>query len=114
MTSGLKTIIYPVSDLSGAKARFTTLFGIEPYIDQPYYVAFNVDGNDVGLDPNGHAKGMTGALPYWHVADITSTIDQLIAAGAELRQEPTDVGGGNLIATLADADGNTIGLMQAV
>ena len=114
MTSGLKTIIYPVSDLAGAKSRFATLFGVEPYIDQPYYVAFNVDGNDVGLDPNGHGKGMTGPLPYWHVADIRASIDRLVSAGAEVQQDPTDVGGGNLIATVKDADGNTIGLMQAV
>jgi hypothetical protein len=67
MASGLKTIIYPVKDLAGAKALYGNLLGVEPYVDQPYYVAFNVDGTDVGLDPNGHAKGMTGALPYWQV-----------------------------------------------
>jgi predicted enzyme related to lactoylglutathione lyase len=113
MPSGLKTIIYPVSDLASAKSRFATLFGVEPYIDQPYYVAFNVDGNDVGLDPQGHSKGMTGGLPYWLVSDIRASIDELVSGGAELQQDATDVGGGNLIATVKDADGNLIGLMQA-
>lgn len=114
MTSGLKTVIYPVKDLASAKKLYGTLLGVEPYADQPYYVGFNVDGQDVGLDPNGHSKGMTGPLPYWHVSDIQASIDDLVAAGGEPQQEPTDVGGGNLVATVKDADGNLIGLFQAV
>jgi predicted enzyme related to lactoylglutathione lyase len=114
MTSGLKTVIYPVKDLASAKKLYGTLFGVEPYADQPYYVGFNVDGQDVGLDPNGHSKGMTGPLPYWHVSDIRASIDDLVAAGGELQQEPSDVGGGNLIATVKDTDGNVIGLFKAV
>ena len=31
-------------------------------MDQPYYVGYNVAGQDIGLDPNGHRQGMTG--PY--------------------------------------------------
>jgi predicted enzyme related to lactoylglutathione lyase len=112
MTSGLKTVIYPVKDLASAKKLYGTLLGVEPYADQPYYVGFNVDGQDVGLDPHGHDKGMTGPLPYWHVSDIRASIGELVAAGGELQQEPTDVGGGNLIATLKDTDGNVIGLFQ--
>ena len=112
MTSGLKTVIYPVKDLASAKKLYGTLLGVEPYADQPYYVGFNVDDQDVGLDPHGHDKGMTGALPYWHVSDIRASIGVLVAAGGELQQEPTDVGGGNLIATLKDTDGNVIGLFQ--
>src|SRR5437879_1730656 len=54
MASGLETIIYPVKDLAAAKQLFGTAFGVPPYIDEPYYVAFNVGGQDVGLDPNGH------------------------------------------------------------
>jgi len=114
MTSGLKTVIYPVKDLASAKKLYGTLLGVEPYADQPYYVGFNVGGQDVGLDPHGHSKGMTGPLPYWHVSDIQASIDDLVAIGAELQQEPTDVGGGNLIATVKDTDGNVIGLFQAV
>jgi hypothetical protein len=29
------------------------------HADQPYHVGFRT-GEQVGLDPNGHAKGMTG------------------------------------------------------
>lgn len=70
MTAGLKTIIYPVKDITRAKALFSALLEVEPYADEPYYVGFKDAGQDIGLDPNGHAKGMTGPVPYWHVSDI--------------------------------------------
>ncbi|MGW0821722.1 VOC family protein [Streptomyces sp. NPDC002845] len=112
MTAGLKTIIYPVKDLDRAKALFGELLGSEPYADSAYYVGFKDAGQDVGLDPNGHAKGMTGPVPYWHVADIRATLAALLGAGAEPLQNVHDVGGGRLIASVKDADGNLIGLLQ--
>ncbi|MBC9731177.1 VOC family protein [Streptomyces sp. TRM68367] len=112
MTGGLQTIIYPVKDLDRAKALFSALLGVEPYADEPYYVGFKDAGQDVGLDPNGHAKGMTGPVPYWHVADITASLQALLEAGADLLKDVQDVGGGRLVAFVKDADGNMIGLLQ--
>jgi predicted enzyme related to lactoylglutathione lyase len=112
MTEGFKTIIYPVRDITQAKKLFSTLLGVEPESDQPYYVGFKVGGQDVGLDPNGHKQGMTGPTPYWNVDDINGALQALLAAGAEALQGVRDVGGGRLIATVKDADGNMIGLMQ--
>ncbi|PWI13569.1 glyoxalase [Streptomyces sp. Act143] len=112
MTAGLKTIIYPVKDVARAKAVFSALLQTEPYADEPYYVGFKDAGQDVGLDPNGHARGMTGPVPYWHVDDIRARLAALLDAGAELLQDVTDVGGGKLIASVKDADGNLIGITQ--
>ncbi|MFF5533870.1 VOC family protein [Streptomyces cinerochromogenes] len=112
MAAGLQTIIYPVKDLERAKALFGALLGVEPYADEPYYVGFKAAGQDVGLDPNGHAKGMTGPVPYWHVTDLRERLSALLAAGAELLQDAQDVGGGRLIAFVKDADGNLVGLLQ--
>jgi predicted enzyme related to lactoylglutathione lyase len=112
MNSGVKTIIYPVTDLAKAKALYAALTGVEPYADAPYYVGFKVNGQDIGLDPNGHRQGMTGPLAYHEVDDIKGTIQALLDAGAEQVQEPKDVGGGKLIASVKDADGNVIGLTQ--
>ena len=109
--AAVNTLVYPVKDLDAAKAVFTLLLG-EPHTDQPYYVGYNVDGQELGLDPNGHQKGLTGAVPYWSVDDIAARISALLSAGATVVQEPSDVGGGRRIAVLADADGNHIGLMQ--
>ena len=96
MTSGLKTIIYPVKDLAAAKALFTELLGAEPYVDQPYYVEYSVDDSEL----------------YWHVEDIETRLKQLQAAGAEVQQPATDVGEGKLFARVSDVDGNAIGLIQ--
>jgi predicted enzyme related to lactoylglutathione lyase len=113
MTEGIKAIIYPVKDLAKAKTLYSKLLGVEPNMDEPYYVGFNVGGQDVGLDPNGHGQGMTGPVGYWHVDDIERSMKALLEAGAEAQQEVKDVGGGKLIASVKDADGNVIGLLQS-
>jgi predicted enzyme related to lactoylglutathione lyase len=112
MTEGIKTFIYPVKDLAKAKTLYGKLLGVEPDMDEAYYVGFNVAGQDVGLDPHGHSRGMTGPVGYWHVDDIKSSVKALLDAGAEALQEVKDVGGGKLIASVKDADGNVIGLVQ--
>jgi predicted enzyme related to lactoylglutathione lyase len=109
----MTTVIYPVQDLAGAKAVFGALFGRAPDMDQSYYVQWDVDGQQFGLDPNGHAKGMTGPVGYHRVDDIAATVAALLAAGGAEREAAHDVGGGRLVATVADADGNSIGLMQS-
>ena len=108
----ISTIIYPVKDLAAAKELYGALLGVAPSMDQPYYVQFDVAGQQIGLDPNGHAKGMPGPVPYVPVDDLQAALARLRDAGAEERQPPTDVGGGRLIALVADADGNVTGLMQ--
>ena len=112
MTSGVQTILYPVKDLASAKALFTALSGQQPYMDQPYYVAFTVDGQDVGLNPHGHQQGMAGPVPFWHVEDIKASLHALLDAGATVLEDVKDVGGGKLVASVKDADGNGLGLIQ--
>ena len=62
MTEGVKTIIYPVKDLAKAKTLYSKLLGVEPYMDEAYYVGFNVEGQDIGLDPHGYSHEMTGPV----------------------------------------------------
>jgi predicted enzyme related to lactoylglutathione lyase len=112
MKLGVQLIVYPVKDITRAKALYRELLGVEPYADQPYYVGFRTGNQEIGLDPNGHAKGMTGPIGYVEVRDIQGRVRSLLQAGARQRQEVTDVGGGKLIAWLEDADGNLIGLQQ--
>jgi predicted enzyme related to lactoylglutathione lyase len=110
MNQGAKTIIYPVSDLAQAKQLYTALLGVEPYADAPYYVGYRVADQEIGLDPHGH-RG-TGAVPYYQVDDIKGSLRQLLEAGAETLEDVKDVGGGKLIASVKDPDGNAIGLTQ--
>jgi predicted enzyme related to lactoylglutathione lyase len=113
MTSGMRTVVYPVEDLARAKALYARLLGVEPYVDEPYYVGFRVEDQELGLDPNGHKQGMTGPVGYWEVDDIEERLQHLFEAGAEEQQAIRDVGGGMLIASVRDADGNVTGLRQS-
>jgi predicted enzyme related to lactoylglutathione lyase len=108
----MRTIIFPVRDLGQAKQTFGQWLGAEPYVDQPYYVGFRVGDQEVGLDPNGHRQGLTGPVPYVLVDDIRGRLQSLVAAGAQVVQDVRDVGNGRLVASLKDADGNMLGLMQ--
>ena len=47
-----------------------------------------------------------------HVKDIEASLQSLLASGAEMLQEPKDVGGGKLIAFVKDADGNLVGITE--
>lgn len=113
MTSGISTVIYPVKDIGQAKALYSKLLGVAPYTDEAYYVGFRVGDQEVGLDPNGHSQGMTGPVFYWQVDDIKESLKLLLDAGAEAQRAVTDVGGGMLIASVKDADGNITGLRQS-
>ena len=109
-TTGMNTVVYPVSDLVAAKPTYAALLG-EPHTDSPYYVGFSVNGQEVGLNPNGRQQGMTGPVGYWHVPDVEAALAALEAAGARRQGDPQDVGGGTLMATALDVDGNPIGLI---
>jgi predicted enzyme related to lactoylglutathione lyase len=111
-TQGIKTVLHPVTDLAAAKAVYTALLGIEPQADAPYYVGYDVEGQHIGLVPNGGPQGMTSPVAYWHVADIEATLAEVTAAGATVKESPRDVGGGRLVATFTDPDGNVLGLAQ--
>jgi predicted enzyme related to lactoylglutathione lyase len=109
MNQGIKTVIYPVKDITQSKTVFQKLLGVEPYADQPYYVGFKIGDQDIGLVPNGSNAGMTA---FFHIDDIKNSLQILVDAGAEIIQDVKDVGGGRLIASVKDTDGNIIGLVQ--
>jgi predicted enzyme related to lactoylglutathione lyase len=111
-TEGIKTVLHPVTDLARAKAVYTALLGIEPQSDAPYYVGYEAEGQQIGLVPAGGPQAMTSPVAYWHVPDIEAKLAEVTAAGAAVKEPPRDVGGGRLVATFTDPDGNVLGLIQ--
>lgn len=111
-TQGIQTVLVPVSDLDTAKPVYSALLGLPPQHDASYYVGFDVEGQHIGLVPGGGPQGMTSPVPYWHVTDIEAKLAEVTAAGATLNEPVRDVGGGRLVASVTDADGNVLGLMQ--
>jgi predicted enzyme related to lactoylglutathione lyase len=49
---------------------------------------------------------------YYHVDDVQKSLKLLVDAGAKTIQEIKDIGGGGLIASVKDENGNIIGLIQ--
>jgi predicted enzyme related to lactoylglutathione lyase len=111
-TSGIQTVLHPVSDLEAAKAMYTALLGMPPQTDSPYYVGYDAAGQQIGLVPGGGPHAMTSPVAYWHVADIEAKLAEVTAAGATVHEAAHDVGGGRLVATVTDPDGNVLGLLQ--
>jgi predicted enzyme related to lactoylglutathione lyase len=111
-TEGIKTVLHPVTDLDAAKAVYTALLGGPPAHDAPYYVGYDTAGQHIGLVPGGAEQGMTGPVSYWHVPDIEAKLAELTGAGASVKDAPRDVGGGRLVATVTDPDGNVLGVLQ--
>jgi predicted enzyme related to lactoylglutathione lyase len=55
---------------------------------------------------------MTSPVAYWQVADIEAKLADVTAAGATVKDPPRDVGGGRLVASFTDPDGNVLGVLQ--
>jgi predicted enzyme related to lactoylglutathione lyase len=111
-TQGIQTVLHPVSDLAKAKELYAALLGVPPQTDSDYYVGFEAAGQQIGLVPNGGPQGMTSPVAYWHVPDVEAKLAEVTAAGATVKESPHDVGGGRLVATVTDPDGNVLGLLQ--
>ena len=107
---GIKTVLHPVSDVAKAKPVYTALLGVAPQQDAAYYVGYELAGQHIGLVPGG--QGMASPVAYWHVNDIEGKLAEVTAAGATLKESPRDVGGGRLVASFTDPDGNVLGLIQ--
>jgi predicted enzyme related to lactoylglutathione lyase len=108
---GVSLIVYPAADLTTAKRFFRELTGTDPYVDSPQYVGYRSGDLEIGLVPNGDQREL-GALAYWTVSDIATSVNALVAAGGTVVQEITDVGHGMLVASVKYPNGATVGLRQ--
>ena len=111
MVLGLRTAIYPVSNLDHGKAWYAGVLGRQPYFDQPFYVGFAVGGFELGLVPDGR-PGAEGVQVYWGVADVAAEVERIVGLGATLHEAVRDVGDGIRVATVRDPFGNVFGLIE--
>ncbi|MFT7333537.1 MAG: putative enzyme related to lactoylglutathione lyase [Sphingobacteriales bacterium] len=110
---GLRTTIYKVGDLEKATAWVTKAFGIKPYFNEPFYVGFNINDYELGLqtmepDKTHQAENVQ---TLWGVKDIKKEYQRFLDLGATAHEEPMNVGGELMTATLRDPWGNLIGLI---
>ncbi len=124
MLRGLTTVSFYAADVDAAKRWYTELLGVEPYFirpvppDPPGYIEFRIGDyqHELGVidsryAPTGSATGPVGAVIFWHVDDVTATLEKLLPMGAKEHQAPTDRGEGFITASVVDPFGNILGIM---
>jgi predicted enzyme related to lactoylglutathione lyase len=111
---GLRTVIYHAPDLAKARTWYSSVLGVEPYFNQPFYVGFNVGGYELGLDPDASTTpgGSHGSVAYWGVADVRTSLERLLSLGATTRSDVQEVGEGIRVATVLDPFGNIFGIIE--
>ena len=124
MLRGLTTVSFFADDVEVAARWYTELLGIEPYFNRsgpdgrPAYIEFRIGDyqHELGLidrryAPGGSAGGPAGAVVFWHVDDVTATLDRLQAMGAKEYEAPMHRGEGFITASVVDPFGNVLGVM---
>ena len=105
-------MLHPVSDLAAAKPVYTALLGAPPQHDAEYYVGYDVEAASTsGWCPA--AEQGRSPVAYWECRRHRGEAGRGDRRGRHRRSEAAhEVGGGRLVATFTDPDGNVIGLVQ--
>jgi predicted enzyme related to lactoylglutathione lyase len=124
MLRGIATVSFFADDLAAAKAWYAELLGIEPYFARPVdgppaYIEFRIGDYQAELGiidrryaPPTAATAPAGAVVYWHVDDVTATLERLLAMGATEHEAQTHRGEGFVTASVVDPFGNILGIMR--
>ncbi|WP_405554661.1 glyoxalase [Streptomyces canus] len=110
MFLGIRTVVYPASDLDEATSWWTTVLGHGPYFHESFYVGFNVGGYELALDPG--ADLARGPVVYWGVRNADDAVRSLLAAGAKPGEPVRDVGDSIRLATVVSPAGMTVGIIE--
>jgi predicted enzyme related to lactoylglutathione lyase len=113
MFKTLRTVIYKVKDLAAAKEWYSKITGVQPYFDQPFYVGFDINGCELGLDPDlTNTSAGNQAVSYWAVDSIDESLARLAEAKAVIIQPKTNVGDPIHVAIVEDPFGNRLGIIE--
>ena len=120
---GFSTISFWADDVAAA-AWYAQFLGVEAYFTRPApdghlaYAEFRIGDYQAELGiidrsygPPGAADGPGGAVMYWHVDDLTGTVERLLSMGATVYQPVTPRGEGFVTAAVVDPFGNVLGVM---
>ena len=110
---GLRTAIFKVEDLNAAVKWYTDAFGTGPYFNEAFYVGFNIGGYELGLIPSElkPEEKSDNVMVYWAVDDVEDSFQRLISLGASSHEQPHNVGGPLMVASVRDPWNNVLGLI---
>jgi predicted enzyme related to lactoylglutathione lyase len=125
MFRGFATVSFYANDLTAASNWYAELFGAPPYYafpplpDAPAYIEFRVgeDQDELGLidrryAPAGAKSEPGGAVMFWHVDDLDTTLAKLLAMGAVAYEPLIEREAGFRTASVVDPFGNILGIMH--
>ncbi len=104
--ASFRTVLIPANDIAASRDLYRELLGVEPGVDQPYYVGFDVEGQHIGLVP-----GTTALRAHLHVEDLDDAVKRVVAAGGSVIDAAKEVGGGRLVAVVRDPAGAELGMI---
>lgn len=123
MLRGLSTVNLFADDVASARDWYAEFLGTSPYFARdvqgaPAYVEFRLGDYqhelgivDARFAAHGHDGKPAGAVVYWHVDDVETTFERLLALGATIHEAPTERGPGFVTASVADPFGNILAFM---
>jgi predicted enzyme related to lactoylglutathione lyase len=123
MFRGLSTVSFFADDVAVARNWYAGMLQVDAYFVRdmggvPVYVEFRVGDHqhelgivDRRFAPGGGA-GVGGAIVYWHVDDVRSTVGRLLDAGATEYEGIVERGPGFVTASVVDPFGNVLGVME--
>jgi predicted enzyme related to lactoylglutathione lyase len=113
MLKKLRTVVYHVADIAAAKEWYIKVTGIQPYFDEPFYMGFDINGCELGLDPDfTNVSPGNQSTVYWAVDDVDAAVKKVVDINGTIVQPKTNAGGTIFVATVADPFGNIIGLIE--
>ena len=110
-TEGVKTVLHPVSDLTAAKAVYVALLSVAPpRFGRLRRLRRAGPTHRAGAGRRAAGDDLSGGLlaRVGHRGEAR----RATAAAATVTEPVRDVGGGRLVATISDPDGNLLGLLQ--
>lgn len=123
MLRGLTTVSFYADDVAAARDWYREVLGVDAYFAREIdgrtaYVEFRIGDHqhelgivDARFAPHPHAQGPAGAVTYWHVDDVDSAYERLLALGATAHDKPLERGPGFVTASVVDPFGNILGVM---
>ena len=112
MFKKLRTVIYHVNDIEQSKKWYAALTGIQPYFDEPFYVGFDVNAYELGLDPDSsNIQNGNNAVAYWSVDDIHKAVKHAESLCASVVSAIQNVGGNIEVAIIKNPFGNSLGFI---
>ena len=114
MFIGSRAAVYPVRNLTAAKAWYRNVLDATPSVDEKSFVEFRSGGGTVDLvaTTQNPRKNFATRDIYWGVSDAHAAYQRLLSLGAKPKQPIRKQADGIFAGTVEDPFGNVLAIVQ--